>query len=229
MNVEGLYDLFREDVQDVAQPFLWSDKLVFLYMDSAYKTFVRLIGGIADFTSSECFVDITAGEATSPVSKRILKFKHAYRVSDGSEVKVVNQTDLTFARDNDYGTIRPIYLDSTLGPVRYMVVGAQRGIVRWIQVPEADDQIQLHVDRLPLVSISEETDSAFDFNEVGEEHVQYFSLWMQHRAYLKTDADTYDPKRSADCKKQFEEYCAFAKAEADRYKTKVRSVAYGGL
>lgn len=229
MNVEELYDRFRADVQDEEQPFLWSDTLVFQYMDSAYKTFVRLTGGIADFTSDLCFVDIVSGEATAAVDKRILRFKHAYRVSDGSKIEVVNQTDLAFARDNDYGMIRPIYLDTTPGPVRYMVVGAQRGVVRWIQVPEANDQAQLYVDRLPLTKITEDVDPSFEFDEVGEEHVPFFSLWMQHLAYQKPDPDAYDPKRSESSKTEFEAYCAFAKAEIERYKTKVRTVAYGGL
>lgn len=35
-----------------------------------------------------------------------------------------------------------------------MVIGMQRGIVRWVNVPEADDTIKLRVYRLPLNDIT---------------------------------------------------------------------------
>lgn len=120
MNVLELYDQFRSDVVDVIKPPIWSDDDVFRYMDDAYKMFVRLTGGIADFTSDFARVNIVAGEKVGEYDKRILRIMKAYRESDRAEIKVINQTDLTFIRGDDYGLLRPAYLDSAPGPVRYL-------------------------------------------------------------------------------------------------------------
>lgn len=230
MNVQELLDQFRSEMVDTAKPYLWSDEEVLSYMDDAYKTFSRLMGGIADFTSDLTRVDIVAGEAVGVLDKRILRVMEAYRMSDMGKIKVVNQTDLTFARDNDYGLIRPIYLDTTPGQIRYMIIGSERGKCRWVQLPETDDVAQLYVYRLPATRI--ETDGSntdFELDEVGEEHHPFLCLWMRHRGYLKADAETFDKGRAADFKQSFTEYCTMAKAEWERYKAKPREVAYGGL
>ena len=228
MNVQELYDQFRSDMVDEALPYFWSDADVFRYMDDAYKTFVRLVGGIADFTSDYSRIDISAGEATSEMSKLVLRTMDAFRMSDMGKIRVINETDLTFTRDNDYGMIRPVYLDTTPGQVRYMIIGAQRGLVKWVQVPEADDTAQLYIYRLPSTKV-DGSDMSFEFDEIGEEHVPYLGLWMRHKAYAKADADTFNGPLSDKFKDDFEAYCSKAKAEWERYKHKNREVAYGGL
>ena len=228
MNVQELYDQFRSDMGDEASPYFWTDTDVFRYMDDAYKTFVRLTGGIADFTSDLSRVDIVAGEALGTTSKLILRTMEASRVSDGGKIDVVNMTDLTFSRDNDYGKVRPVYSDTTPGTVRYMVIGAQRGLCKWVQVPMVDDVAQLYIYRLPIAKITSET-LDFEFDEIGEEHVMHLGTWMRHKAYGKADADSFNGPLSDKFKAQFEEYCRTAKAEWDRYKYKNREVAYGGV
>ena len=52
---------------------------------------------------------------------------------------------------------------------------------------------------------------------------------MKELAFLKQDSETFDRAGSKENKKAFEDYCAAVKAEAERYKHKVREVSYGGL
>ena len=229
MNVQELYDQFRSDQVDVRKPYCWSDNDVFRYMDDAYKMFVRLMGGIADFTSGITRVDITRGEALGVLDKRILRVMECHRASDLGKITVINQTDLNFVRGNDYGLIRPIYLDNTPGQVRYMIIGAQRGACQWVQLPEVDDTALLHIYRLPMDKITPETDMEFDFPEIGEEHVTHLGLWMRHKAYAKADTDRFNGPLSAEFKQQFTDYCSLAKAEWERLKHKNREVVYGGL
>lgn len=230
MTAQELLDQFRSEMVDTAKPYLWSDTEVLGYMDDAYKMFVRLTGGIADFTSDLTRVDIVAGEAVAEYDRRILRVMEAQRASDLGKIEVINQTDMTFKRDNDYGLVRPIYLDNTPGRVRYMVIGAERGKAKWVQLPEENDQAILYVYRLPLTSIERDgSNLAFEFDEIGEEHHTHLGLWMRHRGYMKADAETFDRGRADDFKKQFTGYCTFAKAEWERYKHKNRTVAYGGL
>src|SRR5665647_2592591 len=51
MTSDELYALFRSDVVDATAPYLWTDVEVWNYMNDAYKSFVRKIGGIPDNTS----------------------------------------------------------------------------------------------------------------------------------------------------------------------------------
>lgn len=230
MIAQELYDQYRGDVVDVARPYLWADLEVFRYMKDAYSMFVRLTGGIADFTTDLSRVAITADAATSPLDPRILRVMEAYRVSDEGRIEVINQTNMTFQRDNDYGRSRPIYMDSTPGPVRYMIIGAQRGLVKWVQVPIVDDEAQLYVYRLPTDNVDpNDFDSEFAFPEIGEEHHTHLGLWMKHLGYAKADAETFNKGKSDDYKQQFIAYCAEAKAEWERYKHKNRQVTYGGV
>ena len=229
MNALELYDQFRSDVVDVLKPFIWSDDDVFRYMDDAYKMFVRLTGGIADFTSDFTRVDIVAGDPIGIYDKRILRIMKATRLSDNGKITVINQTDLSFIRGDDYGLLRPAYLDNAPGRVTQMIIGMERGKCQWVQVPEVDDTAVLHIYRLPKDRIAPNIDAEFDFPEIGEEHVLHLGLWMRHKAYAKADTDRFNGPLSEDFKRQFTDYCALAKAELERAKHKNREVVYGGI
>lgn len=221
-----LLEAFRQDVVDDAAPYLWSDSEIYRYADAAYVMFVRLIGGIHDFTGPVTRVQINAGEPLSDVSRSILRFDSAHMVSSGRELTIVNWTERTALRRDDYGPKVNLYNDPTPGDVRFMVVGNQRGKVKWISVPDRDDEVQLQVYRLPLVKIEDDT---HPLDEVDEEHHIYLLDWMKHLAWLKRDSECYDKQASDDAAARFTAYCAQCKAEADRYRSKVHVVSYGGL
>lgn len=230
MNAEYLLRLFRRETGDVEQPYLWSNDECLFFMDDAYKMFVRLTGGIADCTSPVCTLDVVAGENTAEIDTRILRIMRAVRASDNEMVEIINVTDLTKMSRDDYGVIKPLYMDKVPGPVKYMVIGKQRGLVQWVQVPDADDQVFLDIYRLPLTSIApDDSDMAFDFPDVGEEHHYSLLKWMMYRAYDKRDSDAFGPVKAEKFKEEFIAYCNAAKAEWERSKHKTRVVGYGGL
>ena len=225
MNSGELYEAFRADVEDDVGPYLWKDEEVFRYMDAAYKKFVRLVGGISDATSSITEVPVVTGEAWADVSPLILNFRFASLASTGAKVKVANSLDPMAATSDDYGTIRDLAGNTAAGPVQYMIIGLSRNQVKWVQVPEADDTVNLAVYRLPLEDI---TGDAQEF-EIDAQHHEYLLLGMKELAFLKQDSEAFDRAGSKENKKAFEDYCAAVKAEAERYKHKVREVSYGGL
>lgn len=226
MNSTELFDLFRTDIVDVALPYLWSDDEVWRYMNDAYFMFVRLTGGIPDYTSDATIVPVTAGEKLSPLNSSILRVVAAHLASDGRPLTIINPTDLPTLRDSDYGQVRPMWLDTTPGPVRYMLIGAQQHTCQWLQVPIVNDEVNLLIQRLPLSRISGDSQ---EFIDVNEEHHFHFLLWMKKLAYMKQDAETFDRTKSGDNDMAFRNYCAEAKAELERKKHKTRVVSYGGL
>ena len=226
VNAGELFEAFRSDVVDEVAPYLWKDTEIVRYADAAYRRFVRLTGGIHDFTSPITRVNVVAGEATAEVSKLILRFDTATRESDGKDIEVTNWTDRNLMRRDDFGFSNSLYNDGGVGEIRYMVIGNQEGLVKWVRIPAADDVVNLQVYRLPLTHI---VDGTHTMDEVNEDHHIHLLDWMKHLAFLKQDSETYDKDSSDRDGSAFVAYCAQAKAEMDRYRSKVRVVQYGGL
>ena len=226
VNAGELFEAFRSDVVDEVAPYLWKDTEIVRYADAAYRRFVRLTGGIHDFTSLITRVNVVAGEATAEVSKLILRFDTATRESDGKDIEVTNWTDRNLMRRDDFGFSNSLYNDGGVGEIRYMVIGNQEGLVKWVRIPAADDVVNLQVYRLPLTHI---VDGTHTMDEVNEDHHIHLLDWMKHLAFLKQDSETYDKDSSDRHGSAFVAYCAQAKAEMDRYRSKVRVVQYGGL
>jgi hypothetical protein len=221
-----LYDLFRSDVVDVELPYLWSDTEIFAYMDDAYKMFVRLLGGIADNTSDITQVPIVTGEATAALDYRILKHRGVRLQSTNRPIDLINLQDGPVAPASDYGAIWAAGTDDQPGPVRFMVIGEQDDVARWVQVPVEDDVALLTIYRLPLVDI---TDAGSTFDDVRPHHHFHLLKWMRHLAYGKQDAETFNRAKSKENEDAFKAYCEQARREWERQKSKTRVVAYGGI
>ena len=165
VNSGELIEAFRSDVVDEVAPYLWKDTEIVRYADAAYRRFVRLTGGIHDFTSPITRVNVVAGEATAEVSKLILRFDTATRESDGKDIEVTNWTDRNLMRRDDFGFSNSLYNDGGVGEIRYMVIGNQEGLVKWVRIPAADDVVNLQVYRLPLTHIVDGTHTMDEINE----------------------------------------------------------------
>ena len=213
-------------MKDEVRPYFWTDDDILRYMNAAYREFVRLIGGISDFTSDACEVNIAAGEAVSDLHQAILRVMSASRRSDNHDITIINSTDLGKLKVRDYGTVSTLRLDNTTGPVRYGVIGMQKGKIRWINVPLEDDVAELIIYRLPLRTID---DFDQELDEIDEDHHIHLLDGMRQYAYLKTDADVYDPKAADKAKIDFEAYALRVKGELERYQHKPRATTYGGL
>ncbi len=228
INSGELFDTFRDEVVDTVATYLWTDVEVARYANEAYVMFVRLIGGIADFTTTVVTqVAVTAGSAAVTLHPKILRIMQCYRASDGKEVLIANNTELeTLLKDVDYFELPRLLHSDQQGQIRYLVIGAERGVGQLVMVPAADDSLRLAVYRLPLLDIVDRTHT---MAEVGTEHHIHLLDWMKHLAYRKQDADCFNAKASAEGETEFRLYCALAKAEWQRYKHKTRVVRYGGL
>ena len=139
VNSGELIEAWRSDVLDDVGPYLWSRAEAIRYAEAAYRRFVRLTGGIHDFTSPLTRVDIVAGEELATVSPLILRFDKVQRESDGREIAIANWTDQGLMRRDDYGISSFLYNDRAPGEVRYMVIGSEVGKVKWVSPPAADD------------------------------------------------------------------------------------------
>lgn len=226
MTPDELLSQFRRDVSDTAKPYLWSDGEVYFYMNSAYRSFVRHTGGVADvLTSDVCEIPFAVGDQFIDLHKSILRINRASLASDGRKVEIKNINDMdTVTGEADYGQRPGIDMNSS-GSVKYLVIGEQRDVGRLVYVPDTADTLKLQVFRMPLNII---VDANSSFDDIEEDHHEYLSLWMQHKAYSKHDADCFDQRMADLREKEFFNYCSGVKAQWDRYKSKVRVTRYGG-
>lgn len=217
MKSNQLRELFRLDVDDVAEPYLWSDSETASYADDAQKMFCRLTQGIPDASSSLCTIDLVQGEPFADIDSRILQIRRIQRDSDASPIALKNIEDL------DQAGVR---LSNKQGRVDFAILGIEDKKIRWVDVPATNDTASLMVYRLPLLTIVANRDVVL---EIPEQHHRHLLLWMKHLAYAKQDSDTYDAEKSEAAEAAFRNYCFTAKGEQDRLKRKTRIVAYGGI
>src|SRR6056300_414657 len=125
MTSSELYDLFRQDVQDALQPYLWTDEEVFAYMNDAYYMFVRLTGGISDYTSTATDVAVRANDPYADIDTSILRVRRATISPDDQELNIINAQDVNDLSDTDYGVLRNLNSVSTVGKPRHMIIGTE--------------------------------------------------------------------------------------------------------
>lgn len=228
MDIAEVLDEFRHQVDDNAQPELWSDEEAMRYLAFAQDHLVRTMGGIADATTS-AIVDLTLTASTpyTAHSPYILRIRSGRLIGARRDIVIGNEADVVQIMQRDYGWSQGLSFDDTdTGNVDYGVLGVQENQVRWFKVPDASDTCRLHVQRLPYPRLTDEDGPTL---EVSVVHHLKLVDGMKWQAYLKQDAETYDPKKSAACEAAFRSYCDEARKQREKQQYRPRVVQYGGL
>jgi len=226
MTAGELLALFRDDVLDNLEPYLWTDLELYMYMNDAYFMFVRLTGGISDATSFATRIPIITGERSAVLHPSVLRIRQATLLSTDRELTVINAQDVSNLSVDDHGLLRQINRVTTPGPVTHIVSGLQDGYVEWIQTPAENDEVALVIERLPLEPIKT---GLHRLTDVPQEHHFHLMKWMRHLAHRKSDPDTFDIAKSDSERREFLDYCELALREKERRRHKVRVVRYGGI
>lgn len=217
MKAQALYERFRRAAFDEAKPGFWTDEEVYDFMDGAYRSFVRLAGGIPDALSEAAHTPILAGEAFSPTHPSILRFLSARRASDDRPLRILNFTDREAERASE-----------RRGRVHAGILGLHRHMIRWVDVPEENDTARFLIRRLPLDRLSID-DPEHEIGDLDDERQRQLIDGMLALALKKRDAETFDLGRSEDFDARFQASAANYRAELERAEYKPRVVAYGGL
>ena len=211
MDATELHDLFRVEMRDMAEPYLFESPTIYSYIDAAQVEFCRLTEGIED---ARTFVlDIVADEEWYAVDPKILKLRRARNKATGRPVDTVS-----VERVEQQG----IRFDGRTGPLKALVTGAEKNMVRAWPVPAEATQIQLEVFRMPK-TVTEDRVRL----EIDPQHHYYLLDWAKHLAFDTRDADVFDPRASENYRAKFVAYCARAKAEQGRARHSAGAVQYG--
>ena len=213
MNTTELKDVIRQEVYDTEAPYLWSDALIYTYIDDAQKQFCRETDGIEDSRSFKLAIKAD-GTVWYAIHPSILKLRGAINPANGHPVSMVAVEKMA---DNG------LSFDGTVGPLRALITGMEKGYVRALPIPNVASVVELHTYRLPT-----EVSAGDDF-EIDTQHVLNLNMWVKHRMYSVQDAETRDDKKAATNKAEFLAYCAKAKSEQGRLRRPVSVVTYGGI
>lgn len=217
MNSAELVERLRIDLDDVAEPELWSATELYSYVDGAQKNFCRLVEGIPDVLDLPLVVD----QEWYVRDFRILKIRGVRRLHTdnpriGSDVQVMSYAKFKATCG---------YFDSRSGPTSVLVDSEKKGYFRAYPTPSIADPLELTVLRLPNTL----TDGEEQELEVDEMHHLYLLDGAKSLAYLKQDSQAYDKTAANDAKLRFEAYCARCKQEQSRNEFGVGVTAYGGI
>lgn len=212
-----LLDLFRLEVVDTVQPFLWTDDFILGALSDAQDWFARLTDGIPDSsTDAVTKIDLIAGTDVYALSDRVLKVRNARRQDTGRPIDVLNQEDMPG---------RGMYFDGRPGTTSALIIGMDENSVRAWPMPAENMTVRLSVFRLPLLPLTDGDDPL----AVPKQHERALLMWAKHLAYGIHDSEMFDRKKSEDFELEFRRYCAAAKDEQGRAWHKPRAVVYGGI
>jgi hypothetical protein len=223
MNSTELLETFREEMNDVATPYLWSDLLVYRYINDAQEMFCRLTEGIEDSSDETiCRLAIESGTEWYATSPLILKIREAVDTSTGRPYGIVNM---------EKASTLGVLFNGNPGPLKLFVTGLEKNKLRAWPKPNEDAEVELRVFRLPkpVVAQTAITDDGDQVLEIDDRHHLSLLMWMKHKAYGKEDAETFDRRKSDEFEARFRAYCSDARIEQERARRSVGTVMYGGI
>ena len=213
MTPTELRALFRSEVFDLELPYLWSDTLVYSYIDEAQKQFCRDTYGVADARSFKLNI-LADGTEWYPTDPRILKVRTAVNAATGVPLAFIPVEKMA-----DY----QMKFDGGKGPLKAMISGLENHMLRAWPVPNQATTVDLTTFRLPS-----DVAAGDDF-EVDPQHHRYLLYWVKHLAYDVQDTEVFNPKAADKNRALHEAYCIKAKHEMSRAMHPVSNVTYGGI
>lgn len=182
----------RERVRDKVAPFLCSDDRFTQFANQAEREACRRARLLVDSTSAEvCQIDISTGEASYPLDRRVLFVRKASVDSNPLFLKRISRKELDGLGSG--------WLTET-GEVMAFVPDMDTQALRLYRIPEASDTMRLTVVRLPLDDMAATDDEP----EIHERYHLALVEWMVYRYYATADQDMRDPKGASDALAAFE-------------------------
>lgn len=193
MKLRDLIDLFRLDVDDEADPRLWSDEEAIEYANDAQNEAARRSRLLLD-SSTTAIVNIAVTNATAmyALDPRVL-FVRKMRFANKLPLRRMNMQDME--------RCNPFWQDAQPSEPMYFVTDVETGKIVLSPPPSESGTLLMTVVRDPLAEMNDMDDEP----EINARHHRSLRFWMAHRAYQKQDAEANDPKKAAESLFMFEQ------------------------
>lgn len=193
MNLEEGIGLVRRDLDDMAQPYLYSDEeITGWYNQAVLEAAIRARLIKDDHVSNPdlCELTIAADEALVPLHPAIFVVRYAAIVGAYKPLKRV--TSKTLDRFEPGWDLREA--DSLGADPQYLVMDLAQGQARLWPPPKAECTLRLRVWRKPLDE--EKMELPDDEPAIRITDQEALKDWVLRCAYLVKDSELYDPERA---------------------------------
>ena len=189
MKVADFIDGFRSSVGDNEVPYFWSAEDIVRYLNEAVQEACERAKLIEDRrTPTVCSLTLQAGVSTYDLHPSVLEIKRL--TLNGQKLDETSEEEL----DEDC----PGWELQAGKPSCFIfeqAAGVQPPRVRFVRSPVSAGAVALTVFRGALKPLRADLDTAKP--EIHERFHERLMDWVLHRAYLKQDADTFDPGKAA--------------------------------
>lgn len=211
--LDDLITMFRQDMMDQVEPYLWSEGEVLRYLAEAQDTFMD----DTDYLAATETFSYFAGDLEVSFPSYITKVRHA-RAADESPLDV----DTKVEWDEHKG--RSAWRSDT-GNVDTIISDLATHSVRLYPIPVVDGSFQLDVYRVAKTFVEDEEEL-----EVTDRSAQrVILLGARAQAYSKEDPETLDEAKALKYSALFELKSSDWYARTQNARRRTRTVAYGGL
>jgi hypothetical protein len=189
MLLGALIEEFRRRVDDTAAPYLWSSDESVLFANAAEREAAVRAKLLEDSTTPAVVeIDGQAQTASYPLHTKIIEVRSV--TWGGRFMTGVNESVLADQYRNGWRTL-------TGTPTHFL--DPQQHSLTLFRTPTAAKLITLSVYRLPLADMELDADAP----EIPERYHIDLVPWMEHLAYSRRDADSFNPKLAAEKEAEF--------------------------
>ena len=194
MNLAGLLEICRRELDDTAEPFLWDDAELIEHAVDAQNEACRRARLIVDSTTTAiCTIATVIGQSVYTLDPRVIRVNRARLTGEVMPLCPMMLRDV----DAQY----PGWEDWEDGTPAYWIPDYETNKIRLMRPPDAVGTLNLQVVRLPLVDPKVEEDDL----EIREEYQRSLRHWVLYRAWMKRDSETYNEKAAAGALALFEQ------------------------
>lgn len=225
-SVKRLLEIFRSEVDDTVEEYLWADDDFVEYLDEAQKEFARKTDYFKDASSAITTLPVVADDPWVAYSPRITDFRRVTISGRSTPLTQINFNELEqHFRVSAYGEELSGNWDTSVGTPRYAVMDIETDKIRLVPIPSQSGTLNLTIFRLPLLDITSLND---DLELTDSIHQRSLLMFCKAMAYMKHDSETYDPDRAEKHRADFYGYCAELKKGQTRKQRRIGTVRYGG-
>lgn len=193
MQLIDLIQLFRAEVDDTTEPYLWSDEEAIEYANDAELEACRRARLLVDSTTAEiCQIAVAAGDWLLDLDPRVMFVRRA-RFAGSKPLARMNMQDME--------GYNPYWQDTTASTPFAFIPDYQTGKIAVYPPSDAARTLHLTVVRDPLQEMNDHQDTP----EIAPRYHRSLRFWMMFRAYGKQDAEANDPKKAGEALALFEQ------------------------
>jgi hypothetical protein len=200
VTLDDLIRQFRDDADDEAVPYLWSDAQLTRYANQSVEEAARRSRLLLDATTAAvCSYSVAENDPWITLHSSVIEIRHGqlrYTDPEDSSITRVYELRRSHAADLDD---QCGWRESAGDPCRY-IIDMETGKVRFDHIPTRVATFEIEVSRMPLTAM---TDGGHvpDFPE--RYHLDLVQ-WMLYRAFSRRDADGNDNDAAIEALAKFE-------------------------